>query len=88
MADFQFLGVTKKPDGTFNPILNDLTVDKIEDVNEVLSRGSPLFLPPSLFSRFDMPILDYHFRDGPKHKPGYVDPMKGKPSTVIGVSKC
>lgn len=43
---------------------------------------APLFILPTIFSRFDNPI-DYHYKDGPKSRDGNSQASRGKDLSVI-----
>jgi hypothetical protein len=51
------------------------------------TRESTLFLPPVIFSRFDIPDKDYLYRGEVSHKPGYINPDQSRPTHLIGTSK-
>jgi hypothetical protein len=83
--DFQYLPMAKQEDNTYKPILDDLVLREITP-RSWMKKEAPLFLTPPIFSRIDQP-LEYCYRDGPKHRPGYEDPMKGQPAHLIGIGK-
>ncbi|XP_025114194.1 general transcription factor 3C polypeptide 5-like [Pomacea canaliculata] len=55
MCDFQYLPFQRKENGSYESILDKLVVKPFMARSEFLARDTPLFLPPVLFSRLDMP---------------------------------
>jgi hypothetical protein len=59
MADFQYLPF-KKTESGYENISHQFHLYQNVDRNEYLARESTLFLPPVIFSRFDIPDKDYN----------------------------
>ncbi|KAL5012603.1 hypothetical protein ScPMuIL_011154 [Solemya velum] len=83
MADFQFLPMQKKDDGQYESLLNKLTFKDQINYQEYCNRDVPLFIPPVIFSRNDMPG-DYLFRKEVQHRQNYMDPSKTRADNLIG----
>ena len=86
MADFQYLPF-KKTESGYENISHQFHLYQNVDRNEYLARDSTLFLPPVIFSRFDIPDKDYLYRGEVSHKPGYINPDQSRPTHLIGTSK-
>lgn len=83
MADFQYLPF-KKTESGYENISHQFHLHQNVDRNEYLARESTLFLPPVIFSRFDIPDKDYLYRGEVSHKPGYINPDQSRPTNLIG----
>ncbi|XP_063422877.1 general transcription factor 3C polypeptide 5-like [Mytilus trossulus] len=83
MADFQYLPFNRAESGYEN-ISHQLHLKENVDRNEFFNRDAALFLPPVIFSRFDLPDKDYLYRGEISHKPGYVNPDHSRPTHLIG----
>lgn len=68
----------------YESILDKLNMNTMVDRNEFLSRDVPMYLPPMVFSRFDLPDKAYLFRPSVAHREGYVDPDIKRPQNLIG----
>ena len=77
--------MVKNEDNSYTSIKDAITLSSIQD-SSWIHQESPLFLPPSIFSRIDSPV-DYKYRSEPKHRDGYNDPNANRPAHLIGVSK-
>ena len=86
MADFQYLPFNRAESGYEN-ISHQLHLKENVDRNEFFNRDAALFLPPVIFSRFDLPDKDYLYRGEISHKPGYVNPDHSRPTHLIGTSE-
>lgn len=83
MADFQYLPFERTETGYEN-ISQQFHLNRNVDRNEYFSRKASLYLPPVIFSRFDIPDKDYLYRGEVSHKPGYVNPDQNRPTHLIG----
>ncbi|XP_071111591.1 general transcription factor 3C polypeptide 5-like [Haliotis cracherodii] len=61
MADYQYLPVERRGDGSCRNLLPDLHLTGLTGREEFLSRDVPLFMPPMIFSRIDTPV-EYLYR--------------------------
>ena len=64
LCDFQFLPMSKNPNGSYKDITKQVDVPSVSVSREELctnSESTPVFLPPLAFSRTDQP-QDYFFR--------------------------
>ncbi|XP_046542986.1 general transcription factor 3C polypeptide 5-like [Haliotis rubra] len=61
MADYQYLPVERKEDGSCRNLLPELHLTGLTGREEFLSRDVPLFMPPMIFSRIDTPV-EYLYR--------------------------
>lgn len=68
----------------YESILNKLSMNTMVDRTEFLSRDVPMYLPPMVFSRFDLPDKAYLFRPSVAHREGYIDPDIKRPQNLIG----
>ncbi|XP_074594264.1 general transcription factor IIIC subunit l(2)37Cd [Brevipalpus obovatus] len=88
LADFQYLPMERVQDegsnAGYRSIYNDILPEKPLNSMQIFNKDAPLFLLPTIFSRFDSPI-DYYYRDPPvrsdKSNSNIVDP------NVIGGSR-
>ncbi|RWS08232.1 general transcription factor 3C polypeptide 5-like protein [Dinothrombium tinctorium] len=73
MADFQYLPMVRTKDSNegkarYKSIIDDIIPrNPFSEPNKCFDSNAPLFILPTLFSRFDMPT-DYFFRNDPKYR--------------------
>lgn len=83
LSDFQYLPMTRLPDGTYSSIRQQVFITKLH-TSSWMNEPSPLFLPPPLFSRFDR-SADYSYREPPQPRPGHEDNVPKLAPNIIGV---
>lgn len=66
MADFQYLASHSDPEGNQVSLYDKIILRKPEK-KEFYDNPVPLFIPPPIFSRLDMPV-DYFYRPDVMHK--------------------
>lgn len=92
MVDFQYLPMVAKPsspgsqDKEYMSIFEKLIVRNPGDIKDWLQNDVPLFLPPIIFSRMDMP-MEYLYRSEMQHRAGFVNPQDLRPSHLIGTAR-
>ena len=92
MVDFQYLPMFAKPsspgsqDKEYTSIFDKLIVKNPGDIKDWLHNDVPLFLPPIIFSRMDMP-MEYLYRSEMQHRAGFINPQDQRPSHLIGTGK-
>lgn len=92
MVDFQYLPMIAKPsspgsqDKEYMSIFDKLIVKNPGDIKDWLHNDVPLFLPPIIFSRMDMP-MEYLYRSEMQHRAGFVNPQDQRPSHLIGTAR-
>lgn len=70
MADFQYLPMERRDNGSYQSVLEQLAPTKLHSTSW-LQEPAPLLLTPIIFSRIDNPC-DYYFRKDPKSRDGTV----------------
>ena len=87
MCEFQYLPVARKEDGSYENLLEDVVMRKLTPMSDYINRKLPLFIPPVIFSRFDIP-QGYGYMKGRTSRTKFNTSVEPAGSVAVGMFVC